>query len=260
MTTVTFSAQMMETLSFLSKNMTAYPDFSLPRLTSMGEEIKSIDELSAAMGIDRKVAAAYAIQSDNEALMDEATNLLEDKAQYFIPDRDRTVVRGHAFLRKNGTYSHPISTVADLKNAIVSFEQTPQEDREKYAVFLAKRARQLKRPELIPNGWKTGEPMDIEVKKPVSAMNTTPLDRSPKKNWVEIAGQLPPYIRAIAHALIRDHGFTVSRAIATAVSRIKAWIASPHTSPEVKAKATKALAQWEALRAKSKAKKATKKG
>lgn len=395
-----FSAQMMQTLAYLSKNMLAQPQATLPKYTSMGEEIKTIEELANVMGVNDKIAAAFVIQNETNAeLKSDAIEVLkpgiynafedgyepivhyaydvanktiiEEKrvrmvrgtsgANYFkqpvgsiivsdgakpldallaatndVPGYQKVmdkngnayyigkeqgywVVRsgankmilyhdagsdgerqslywlntqlggrakqgksmpedvetkrqftsmaveklgkqGHAFRNKNGSYSYPISTVADLKNAIQAFGRSAPEDRERLKAFIKKRARQLGREELIPDNWKTGEPMDLEIKKPVSAMDTTPLDRSTNKNWVEISGQLPPYIRAIAHALIRDHGFTVSRAIATAISRIKKWLADPNTTAETKAKCAKALTQWEALRAKNKARMAAKKG
>jgi hypothetical protein len=85
------------------------------------------------------------------------------------------------------------------------------------------------------------------------------LDFSPKKNWVENAGGLPKFIEDIAIALIRDHGMTRSRAIATAVNRVKKWAAGVgDTKPDTKAKAAAAVAQWEALKAKNKAKGAVK--
>ena len=78
------------------------------------------------------------------------------------------------------------------------------------------------------------------------------LDRSPKKNWVENAGELPAYVREVARS-IEKTGKTLSQAIAIAISRIKKWAATG--KGEVKAKAIKALAEWEALKAKNKGKK-----
>lgn len=85
------------------------------------------------------------------------------------------------------------------------------------------------------------------------------LDRSPKKNWVEAAGGLPKYIEDIAYALHTRRGMSISRAIATAVSRVKMWAAGgDNVDPDTRAKAAKAVAQWEALKARSKAKDAMK--
>lgn len=78
------------------------------------------------------------------------------------------------------------------------------------------------------------------------------------QNWIEknpVHKGLPNYIKEIACALIRDHGFTISHAIATAVSRVKVWAVSPETKPDTKAKAAAAIAQWESMRAGAHAKK-----
>lgn len=78
------------------------------------------------------------------------------------------------------------------------------------------------------------------------------LDRSPKKNWVENAGGLPKYIEDIALALERG-GKKLEQAIPIAISRVKRWAAGlDGVSPAVKAKAAKALAEWEALKARNK--------
>ena len=83
------------------------------------------------------------------------------------------------------------------------------------------------------------------------------LDWSPKKNWVENAGGLPKYIEDIALALIRDHGMDRSKAISIAISRVKKWAAGGgDVNADTRAKAQKALAEWTALKAKNKARKA----
>lgn len=80
--------------------------------------------------------------------------------------------------------------------------------------------------------------------------NDKPLDRSPKENWVEERGGLPPFVRAVARALMRDHGYTMSRAIATAINKMKDWArGGDHVTAKTKAKAAAALAQWEAAKA-----------
>lgn len=80
------------------------------------------------------------------------------------------------------------------------------------------------------------------------------LERSPGKNdnWIESVGKLPAYIEEVANSLHTKRGMTISRAIATAISRIKVWAATGEA--DTKAKAVAALAQWEALKAKAKAK------
>jgi len=73
-----------------------------------------------------------------------------------------------------------------------------------------------------------------------------------KDNWVDHAGSLPDYICKIAKAVKRD-GKSTSAAIAIAVSRVKKWAAGgDDVDADTRAKAAKAVAQWEALKAKAK--------
>lgn len=76
------------------------------------------------------------------------------------------------------------------------------------------------------------------------------------ENWVAQTGtgHLPPYIREIADALVRDHGYAESRAIATAVNRTKEWCrGGGNVKADTQAKACAALGEWEAKRAESRA-------
>lgn len=82
------------------------------------------------------------------------------------------------------------------------------------------------------------------------------LDWSPKKNWVDRAGGLPPYIEQIAVDLVKDRGMDRSRAIAIAVGMCRRWMVSG--KPDTKAKAAKAIAQWEKMKASTHAKGAMK--
>lgn len=84
------------------------------------------------------------------------------------------------------------------------------------------------------------------------------LDRSPKKNWVENSGNLPPYVRKLARAIEKD-GHDLSSAISIAIGRIKNWAkGGDGVDADTVAKSAKALAQWEALKAKNAAKKVAK--
>lgn len=77
------------------------------------------------------------------------------------------------------------------------------------------------------------------------------LDSSPKKNWVENAGGLPKYIRMVAHALIRS-GKPKDKAISMAIGIVRNWAEGKgKVSPKVRAAAAKAIAEWEAKKAKS---------
>jgi hypothetical protein len=88
-------------------------------------------------------------------------------------------------------------------------------------------------------------------------INYGTLNRSPKRNWVEVAGELPPYIRGVARGIAKKHGGKVTgRDIAIAISRMKVWAAGgDHVRPAVQAAAAAAVAQWEALKAKIHARK-----
>lgn len=83
------------------------------------------------------------------------------------------------------------------------------------------------------------------------------LDESPGSNWVQNAGGLPEYICEIARA-IKKTGKTTSSAISIAVSRCRVWATGKGVDKDTQGKAAKAIAEWDAKRAKSKAKTAAK--
>lgn len=88
----------------------------------------------------------------------------------------------------------------------------------------------------------------------VVLLSSDSLDRSPKKNWVENSGSLPPYVRKIARG-VEKSGKSLSQSIAIAIGQIKRWAAGGgDVNADTRAKAVKALAQWTALKAKNKAK------
>jgi hypothetical protein len=93
----------------------------------------------------------------------------------------------------------------------------------------------------------------------IAAFAGCSLDEKPGSNWVQGAGGLPEYLCEVARAIKRS-GKTTSQAIAIAVSRIKKWATGAGVDKDTQAKAAKALAEWEKLRAKSHAKSAAKKG
>lgn len=69
-------------------------------------------------------------------------------------------------------------------------------------------------------------------------------------NWVEEGGGLPPYIQKIAKDLIPKHG--VSGAIRLAIGIVKRWSrGGGNVTAKTRAKAAKAVAQWEELKAKA---------
>jgi hypothetical protein len=82
------------------------------------------------------------------------------------------------------------------------------------------------------------------------------LDTHPTEhNWVEDAGGLPQYICEVARAILRGgHTSDISRAISIAVGKIEDWAAGKgNVNAETRAKATAAVAEWNAKRAKAKA-------
>lgn len=85
------------------------------------------------------------------------------------------------------------------------------------------------------------------------------LNWSPKVNWVEKEGGLPRYIEKVAIGIMKS-GKTREQAIPIAISRIKRWAAGlDNVNKDTQAKASAALAQWLAMRAKAKARRNKKK-
>lgn len=85
------------------------------------------------------------------------------------------------------------------------------------------------------------------------------LDTSPRANWVERNGGLPKYIERIAVHMV-SKGFSHSHAIAAAINTAKKWCATGevHQWPGIqminlgsRAEACKAVAEWEALKARA---------
>lgn len=71
------------------------------------------------------------------------------------------------------------------------------------------------------------------------------LDRSPRKNWVEMRGGLPGYFREVARSISEEHAIPLDRAIPMAIGRIKTWArGGGNVKPDTIAKAAAAVAQW----------------
>ena len=103
------------------------------------------------------------------------------------------------------------------------------------------------------------EGLESKARRDHSSATHRGLDRSPKENWVDKAGGLPSYIERIAKHLHADRGMTISHAIAAAINRVKKWAAGGGgVSAATRAKAAKAVAQWEKMKAKTRAKRNTK--
>lgn len=80
--------------------------------------------------------------------------------------------------------------------------------------------------------------------------STASLDRSPRQNWVEKAGRLPPAIRDMAAEIEKERGLPLDQAIPIAISQAKKLAAKGN------AKYVAAVAEWEALKAKAHVKEA----
>jgi hypothetical protein len=98
---------------------------------------------------------------------------------------------------------------------------------------------------------------------PVAKYNDAPFSSSKTSNWVARRGGLPPHVRAVARALMRDHGMDESHAIAVAINANKRWASSGkvrggganrvgggggHVTPRVRALSSAAVAQWSAMK------------
>lgn len=167
--------------------------------------------------------------------------------------RRKLAKKGHAL--PDGSF--PIPNVAYLRKAKKRAHQGKNPAAAK--AHIAKRAKALGRPDLIPGADKKKK----KKKKPVKATDQSgtaillvsrrkpghssrihpELDRSPKANWVEKAGGLPNYIRRIAKHIHSDSGLSISHAIAAAVTRVKVLCAKGN------AEACAAVADWEKKRA-----------
>lgn len=81
-----------------------------------------------------------------------------------------------------------------------------------------------------------------------------------KDNWIEaVGGELPEYICEVARSIHRKRGVPTSQAISIAIGVMKNWASGRgDVNADTRAKAAKAIAQWEALKAKAKAKRVAK--
>ena len=106
----------------------------------------------------------------------------------------------------------------------------------------------------------TSEQLALEESEKTAGYSVTksPFSASTTSNWIARLGGLPAYVQNIAKGVMKS-GKTESQAIQIAIGTIKRWArGGGKVSPEVRAAAAKALAEWEALRAKNAAKKVVK--
>jgi hypothetical protein len=233
----------------------AEPDADFTELDALADEEPDDDEITPP-----------AVDEEDDAGHDDGDGDEEQKRQ-FSPQQRRSAASGGAAL-PDGSY--PIKNVEDLKNAIQAFGRAKPEDRAKVKAHIMKRAKALGHPELIPDAWKTGKEdnpaiqdaqEDVQVKDPKvdgdAKQSHESLNRSPKKNWVERAGQLPAYIQHIAKDISEQQGVPLERAIPMAIAAVKRWASGGGgVNADTRAKAAKAVAEWEALKARSHARSA----
>lgn len=118
--------------------------------------------------------------------------------------------------------------------------------------------------------WGLAESRDVAEAKSDVYPDLSRTNDDPNANWVAKAGGLPSYIERIAKHLHYEQGKSISEAIQIAVGVVKRWCAggsastkggasTSHVTAKTKAQACAAVASWEAKKASSKGKTATKK-
>lgn len=86
------------------------------------------------------------------------------------------------------------------------------------------------------------------------ASSPEPFSTSKTSNWIARSGGLPPYIQHIAHDLMEKRGKTESNAIQMAIGIVRNWASGQgKVDANTRAAARKAVAEFEAKRAKTKA-------
>lgn len=89
----------------------------------------------------------------------------------------------------------------------------------------------------------------------IKASTPEPFSASRTSNWVARGGGLPPYVQHIAHDLVEKRGMNESRAIQMAIGIVKRWArGGGNVDATTRAAAAKAVAEWEALKGKSRVK------
>jgi hypothetical protein len=99
------------------------------------------------------------------------------------------------------------------------------------------------------------QPIELSAKTAMYSVKKSPLGEPGGPGlFHDKSLSLPAYIENIAKSLMKKRGMSKSRAIATAIAVCKRWAAGVgNVSPEVRAAAAKAIAEWNAARAKAKA-------
>lgn len=177
----------------------------------------------------------------------------EVKRKFTAADRGKAADKGQA--QSDGSF--PIENEKDLRNAIQAVGRA--KDPAAAKAHIVRRAQALGLTDLLPDGWmtekKSDDPADvlsefearlaaIEAKYDTSSVGTP----GGRQNWVDKAGGLPAFVRAVAHALIRA-GHSKQQAIQLAVGTIRRWASGGgDVTDKTRAKAAAAIAEWDAKR------------
>lgn len=192
-------------------------------------------------------------ENDAPAAEDAGGDGTEVKRKFTPGQRDKAASVGAAM--PDGSF--PIKNEQDLRNAIQAVGRAKDSDAAKRHII--KRARALGLTNLLPDGWitstKSEDPAEIlaELEARLATIeakyDTSPVGKpGGKQNWVDKAGGLPPFVRAVAHALIRA-GHSQSQAIQLAVGVIRRWAAGGgDVSAKTRAKAAATIARWDAMK------------
>lgn len=105
-----------------------------------------------------------------------------------------------------------------------------------------------------PPGLASPPGLDAQDQLVLAAVTHEKVGHTGQGLWHHKGMQLPAYVQHIANDLIQERGMTMSRAIATAISRCKVWCAGgDNVNPDTRAKACAAVAEWEKLKGQARA-------
>lgn len=132
-------------------------------------------ELSNKAFAAREVFAAIREQKNAQlsARAEELSQRFETQFSYlddfaYISRRERKSLAEEGKAMTDGSF--PIRNISDLKNAIQSYGRANESERASVKRFIEKRARSLKRPDLIPSEWK--EASNVEFTQKMEAMRS----------------------------------------------------------------------------------------
>ena len=180
-------------------------------LTELSERLAKL-EMNSNAELVAKAESAKAVFAEikaqkNEALLNrmaELSSRFDENVQYlddfaFVSRRERKDLAEKGQALPDGSY--PIRNESDLKNAIQAYGRSNKSDRAKVRRHIIKRARQLKKGDLIPEKWKTAsiEEFDTQldsmrskiaefsglVAAPIEDMPPVEGEQSPKTEVVE---------------------------------------------------------------------------